>query len=98
MDYSLTLDNFFKMCLIIQRMRAKIPINIMGETGVGKTALLRFLIEKVLNDKLELFNIHAGINEAQLIKYIEVMKKHGTEAKAEGKRLWVFFDEFNTTE
>lgn len=43
-SYSLTLDNFLKMCLIIQRMRARIPINIMGETGVGKTALIRFLV------------------------------------------------------
>lgn len=29
-NYSLTLDNFYKMCLIVLRMRANIPIIIMG--------------------------------------------------------------------
>mgnify|MGYP003692136273 CR=1 FL=1 len=28
--YSLTMDNFFKMCLIIQRAICRIPIVIMG--------------------------------------------------------------------
>jgi len=42
-NYALTLDNFYKMCLIIQRIRAKVPVVVMGETGVGKTSLVRFL-------------------------------------------------------
>ena len=41
--YSLTMDNFFKMCLIILRERCSIPCVIEGESGVGKTALIRFL-------------------------------------------------------
>ena len=61
-DYSLTLDNFFKMCLIIQRMRANIPIIIMGETGVGKTALIDHLVKNVFLDELVQLNIHAGTN------------------------------------
>lgn len=57
------------MCLIIQRMRAGLPIIIMGETGVGKTALIRFLVEKIFRDRIMLLNIHAGTNESVLIKY-----------------------------
>jgi midasin (ATPase involved in ribosome maturation) len=68
-NYSLTLDNFYKMCLIVQRMRANIPIIIIGETGVGKTALIRYLVENVFLDVLMLFSIHSGTNEAQLIKF-----------------------------
>jgi midasin (ATPase involved in ribosome maturation) len=68
-NYSFTLDNFYKMCLIVQRMRANIPIIIMGETGVGKTALIRYLVNNVFKDKLMLFSIHAGINEARLIEF-----------------------------
>jgi MoxR-like ATPase len=112
-DYSLTLDNFYKMCLIVQRMRANIPIIIMGETGVGKTALIRHLVQNVFRDKLVLFNVHAGTNEAQLIKfdeeirrtYEDIQKMHDEARKVDAnlpekttKMLWVFFDEFNTTE
>lgn len=41
----------------------------MGETGVGKTALIRFLVEKIFRDRIMLLNIHAGTNESVLIKY-----------------------------
>lgn len=45
--YKLTLDNFFKMCLIIHRSQSYIPCVIMGESGVGKTALIDFLVRVV---------------------------------------------------
>lgn len=47
-NYALTADNFLKMMLIYIRFKAKIPIVLMGETGVGKTALIRFLVRNVL--------------------------------------------------
>jgi midasin (ATPase involved in ribosome maturation) len=102
-NYSFTLDNFYKMCLIVQRMRANIPIIIMGETGVGKTALIRYLVENVFTDKQMLFNIHAGTNEAKLIEFDKEVRKTCEEIKNNdqqslSKKLWVFFDEFNTTE
>lgn len=61
-NYSITLDNFFKMCLIIQRAVAHIPIIIMGESGVGKTALIKFLVEVVFQQRFLVFNIHAGVD------------------------------------
>jgi ABC-type phosphate transport system ATPase subunit len=33
----------------------------MGETGCGKTSLIRFFSKNILNDELEIFNIHAGV-------------------------------------
>lgn len=51
------------MCLIIQRAVAHIPIIIMGESGVGKTALIKFLVEVVFQQRFLVFNIHAGIDE-----------------------------------
>ena len=96
-NYSLTLDNFFKMCLIVQRMRANIPIIIMGETGVGKTALIDHLVKNVFLDELIQFNIHAGTNEAKLIEFDKDMRTASAKL-AQGKKLWVFLDEFNTTE
>lgn len=46
-EYKITLDNFFKMCLIMLRSLCSAPIIIMGESGVGKTALIKFLVEVI---------------------------------------------------
>ena len=56
------------MCLILQRAAALIPIVIMGESGVGKTALIKYLVKDVLEDHLNIINIHAGIDETRLIE------------------------------
>ena len=85
-SYSVTLDNFYKMCLIIQRIRADIPIIIMGETGIGKTALIQFLVS-ILGDELETVNIHAGTNEKTLIERVEKINQKPESIKGE-KKLW----------
>jgi MoxR-like ATPase len=36
-------DNFFKMALIYIKMMSGIPVILMGETGIGKTALMELL-------------------------------------------------------
>lgn len=42
-DIVLTKDNVIKMAIIYLRMMAHIPVIIMGETGVGKTILIKYL-------------------------------------------------------
>lgn len=59
------------MILIFMRAMANIPIIIMGETGVGKTALVRFMIEVILGDKFHIINFHAGITKKFLIESME---------------------------
>ena len=44
-DYVFTPDNFVKMVLILIRLRSGIPVIMMGETGCGKTSLIRKLSE-----------------------------------------------------
>jgi midasin (ATPase involved in ribosome maturation) len=56
------MDNFFKMCLIVLRETCSIPCVIEGESGVGKTALIRYLAENIFMTKLQVFNINAGIH------------------------------------
>jgi midasin (ATPase involved in ribosome maturation) len=73
-DYVLTMDNFFKMCLIIQRQKCKIPCVIEGESGVGKTVLIRFLAEHIYGTKLKTINIHAGIHENELVEKVAEIK------------------------
>ena len=83
------------MVLIIYRIVANIPVILMGETGCGKTSLIRKL-NQLLNggkENLIFINIHPGITD-DFIK--EEMTKINQKAKDLKENLWVFFDELNT--
>jgi len=96
MEYVITTDNFLKMNVIYLRVQSKVPVIIMGETGCGKTSLIKFLCENIRNEKLNIFNIHAGISYQMIINK---MKEYIAEAHSiKPRKLWIFFDEFNTSE
>ncbi|CAF3343766.1 unnamed protein product [Rotaria socialis] len=97
MEYVLTPDNYIKMLLIYLRVQSGLPVLIMGETGCGKTALIQFLCQKVLDDEMEVFRIHAGVTNEQIIEKIYEFSKRANECLLYDKRLWIFLDEFNTT-
>ena len=65
--------------------------------GCGKTALIQFLSQKILDDDLEVFRIHAGVSSEKIIKTMHGYIFQAEQSAKEKKRLWVFFDEFNTT-
>ena len=72
-DYVFTADNFIKMVLILIRIRSGIPVIMMGETGCGKTSLIRKLSEmknEGEKNKMKIMNIHAGTNDEDIIKFI----------------------------
>ena len=76
-NYIYTPDNFIKVILILMRLRAKVPVVMMGETGCGKTALIKMaykLISKCQSN-MKIFNIHAGTDDKDLIKFIDEVKK-----------------------
>ena len=56
----LTKDNVIKIAIIFLRIMAKIPVIIMGETGVGKTILIQYLSE-LISGQIETLNVHAGL-------------------------------------
>ena len=68
--YQLTNDNFTKMCMVLLRIRSRIPVIIMGETGCGKTSLVRFL-SNIVHATFEVRDIHAGTTEESLHALIE---------------------------
>ena len=86
------------MCVIYLRAISQVPVIIMGETGCGKTSLIRFFSQNILNDKLEIFNIHAGTTSKIIIDKLNDYFGLATVLKENNKKLWIFFDEFNTTE
>ncbi|MEQ2187227.1 hypothetical protein GOODEAATRI_002461 [Goodea atripinnis] len=101
--YELTVDNVMKMLAIHMRFRCGIPVVIMGETGCGKTRLVRFLCtlqrEGRPIENLVLVKVHGGttaemiyrkVREAEVLAY-KNQHKHNLDTI-------LFFDEANTTE
>ena len=76
-SYVYTPDNFIKVVLILMRIRVKIPIIMMGETGCGKTTLIE-MASKLINKgeiKIKKMNIHAGITNEDIIKFMEQLNE-----------------------
>ncbi|KAK3585590.1 hypothetical protein CHS0354_036776 [Potamilus streckersoni] len=104
--YELTTDNVKKILAIYMRFRCDIPVIIMGETGCGKTRLVKFLCElqtppgtDVKN--MVLMKVHGGITNADIIKKVQEAEKLAQEnTKNYGSHMYtvLFFDEANTTE
>ena len=73
-NYVITPDNFIKMVLILLRIRSNIPVIMMGETGCGKTSLIRKLSELKNNgdsSKMRIKNIHAGTDDNDILEFIK---------------------------
>ena len=58
------------MVLILLRIRANIPVIMMGETGCGKTSLIR-IISELKKNTMKILNIHAGITDKDIIDFME---------------------------
>ena len=97
-NYIFVSDNFIKMVRIMLNIEAKIPVILMGETGVGKTKLLEMLTR--LYGKgiccMKKLQIHAGITDEQIVNFIERVTNEVIEEKRQDELTWIFFDEINT--
>ncbi|KAL3859950.1 hypothetical protein ACJMK2_010129 [Sinanodonta woodiana] len=92
-EYALTPDNLLKMVLIMLRIKAHIPVLIMGETGCGKTSLIRYL-SQICEVYFKVVQIHAGVEEEFILASIEHICR---EAETNfTKPVWLFLDEINT--
>ena len=68
-SYVFNADNFFKMVQILLRLRAGIPVLLMGETGCGKTSLINAIAE-IKNYKIVVLSIHAGVNDNEIVRFM----------------------------
>ena len=96
-NYIFVADNFIKMVRILLNIEAKIPVILMGETGVGKTKLLEMLALLYGKGTLKWhrLQIHAGTTDKTIVDFIE---KTTEEEKGGNKDdiIWIFLDEINT--
>ena len=106
-SYIFTVDNFIKLILILIRIRANVPVILMGETGCGKTSLIRIIANisklknpeiKIEENNMKIFNIHAGITDNDIIEWIKKNDLLEVENKIKNlcPKILVFFDEINT--
>ncbi|XP_028416584.1 E3 ubiquitin-protein ligase rnf213-alpha-like [Dendronephthya gigantea] len=103
--YELTTDNVKKILAIHMRFRCGIPVIIMGETGCGKTRLIRFMCELQAGPdgpkNLLLMKVHGGTSYAEIEKkVVEAEKRAFYNQKNEEINVdtVLFFDEANTTD
>ena len=87
------------MILILFRIFANIPVILMGETGCGKTELIKQLMKMLNKDKNNnnfiIKNMHSGVKEKEIIEVIEKAEKNLERSKND--MVCIFFDEINTT-
>ncbi|XP_048046866.1 E3 ubiquitin-protein ligase rnf213-alpha isoform X2 [Megalobrama amblycephala] len=101
--YELTTDNILKMLAIHMRFRCGIPVIIMGETGCGKTRLIKFLCEMhrsgVATDNMKLVKVHGGTGSDMIYTKVREAEAMAFRNKLDyGFNSVLFFDEANTTE
>ncbi|XP_068007364.1 E3 ubiquitin-protein ligase RNF213 isoform X3 [Melanerpes formicivorus] len=101
--YELTTDNVLKILAIEMRFRCNIPVVIMGETGCGKTRLVKFLCQLRRScteaENMKLVKVHGGTTAEMIyakIREAEALAK--ANKKKHGLDTILFFDEANTTE
>lgn len=101
--YELTTDNILKMLAIHMRFRCDIPVIIMGETGCGKTRLIKFLCELqrsgVATTNMKLVKVHGGTTSETIYSKVREAEDMAFINKQDYSFDSVlFFDEANTTE
>ncbi|XP_048870948.1 E3 ubiquitin-protein ligase rnf213-beta [Brienomyrus brachyistius] len=101
--YELTADNVMKMLAIHMRFRCGIPVIIMGETGCGKTRLVRFLCDLQREGKntenMKLIKVHGGTTAETIQRKVREAERLAERNRREfGLDTVLFFDEANTTE
>ena len=95
-DYIFTIDNLLKMLSIQLRLKYLIPVVIMGETGCGKSSLMKQLCA-VTGMRLRTFDIHGGVEDSDVVEFMERCIDEVSQLGAsQDQRLIVFFDEVNT--
>ena len=80
-DFLFTKDNFINMVMLYLRIRAGIPTILMGETGCGKTYLVK-MFSLLFSQNAESFyclKFHAGINDDDIIDFLEKTKEQVIE-------------------
>ncbi len=95
--YVMTVDNMAKMLSIFNRIVTRLPVIIMGETGCGKSSLIRQMCA-LIKAPMRTLNIHGGMGERAILDWMWARHKEFYQVglHRSGGRFVVFLDEVNT--
>uniref|UniRef100_A0A1X7TWB5 RZ-type domain-containing protein n=1 Tax=Amphimedon queenslandica TaxID=400682 RepID=A0A1X7TWB5_AMPQE len=106
--YVLTVDNVIKIMAIHMRLRCNIPVILMGETGCGKTRLIRFMCDLAAQgckqggqhvNNMLIMKIHGGTTESDVVRKVKEAESIAVQNRAlYGINTVLFFDEANTSD
>ena len=71
-DYKLTVDNSLKLLAIYLRFISDIPVVIMGETGCGKTRLIRFFADLCRFEFVHMGQVNGVENDVDILVHVKV--------------------------
>jgi hypothetical protein len=91
--YVLTVDNLLKMISILMRLKVTLPVIIMGETGCGKSSLIRNMCG-ILGFVLRTLNVHGGMVDDDIVAWTAIEVDRANRMPHEN--IVVFYDEVNT--
>ena len=102
-SYKLTADNVKKLLATYMRMKAGIPVVIMGETGCGKTRMIKYLCDILRANRdtknLYLMKVHGGLSKQtinqKVTEALQIARNNYNQHNV--KMTVMFFDEANTT-
>ena len=102
-NYVFTADNYVKIILIYLRIKARIPVILVGETGSGKTKMVKLIADLMLEQgdnlstaTIKIFKINAKIVDQDIIDFIEDNGYTDPTKNSKKEQQFVFFDEINT--
>eukprot|EP00002_Diphylleia_rotans_P032595 TRINITY_DN685_c0_g1_i1.p1 TRINITY_DN685_c0_g1~~TRINITY_DN685_c0_g1_i1.p1 ORF type:complete len:4818 (-),score=1112.10 TRINITY_DN685_c0_g1_i1:287-14740(-) len=92
-EFIITRDNLLKLVSVFFRIKAGLPIIIMGETGCGKTRLIKFLCD-IMEGRSFTLDVHGGIKENDVKEIVQQVRDAANENP--NQQIYLFFDEINT--
>ena len=97
-NYIFTSDNFFKIIRILINIETKIPMILMGETGVGKTKLFEIL-KTLYRKRINYFKLQitSEITDKDIIKFIEEIKYEYIKNYEYDELALIIFEEINAS-
>ncbi|KAL9988404.1 hypothetical protein ACROYT_G002842 [Oculina patagonica] len=100
--YELTTDNEKKILAIHMRFRCNIPVIVMGETGCGKTRLIRYMCGLQAGPNgprnMLLVKVHGGTTYEEIKLKVNQAEEMACQNQNKNIDTVLFFDEANTTE
>jgi len=92
-NYFISSENIKKALIIILRLQYNLPVLVIGETGIGKTELFKY-VASVLNLKMHRFNIHSGTKRDDIIEWLELFISNNSDRNNADQTL-LYFDQIN---